>query len=116
MATYRHIANEIVRALAVLALVFLTFAHLPGSTVAATQDTVTAAVVSSFCGDAPGDSRAHAPCHACRVGGIGLPPPPCAAILAPVDTDRIGYFSAPAAIAAVERAVSASPRGPPALA
>jgi hypothetical protein len=82
---------EIVRALCVLALIFLSFGHAPQ--VAADQaSAVTAFGALSMCGDLPGDALGHAPCHACRIGaGADLPPPPetCARVALPVHSDFV---------------------------
>lgn len=68
--------QELVRALCVVALVFLNFGHAPlalGGEYAAAQQ------ASSYCGDpidGPSDAKAD-PCPACRIGaGVVLPPAP----------------------------------------
>lgn len=82
MAIARHIAGDIVRALAVLALVFLSYAHQPiGAVASSPQDVLTAAVTTSFCGGVPDDGKSHAPCHACRIGGGADLPPPCGGLI-----------------------------------
>lgn len=67
----RSIAMEMVRALCVLAVVFLNFAH-QAPVLAKSPPTELLAVASSlsFCGDGEAlpDSKGHAPCHACRLG------------------------------------------------
>lgn len=84
MATARHIAATIVRdlvaALVVLSLVFLSYAHQPVGAASLDQDVLTAVVSADFCGDSPADSS-HAPCHACRIGGGADLPPPCGGIV-----------------------------------
>lgn len=71
---------EVMRALAVLALVFLNFAHAPLAASGPIGDAWVATAASSFCGSPiGGDDREHAPCHACRIGGGADLPPPCAA-------------------------------------
>ncbi|MGN6490158.1 MAG: hypothetical protein ACTHLT_20355 [Devosia sp.] len=119
MATSRHIAAEllrdIARALAVLALVFLSYAHQPVS-VAAQHATLSAAVTADFCGGVPADSQSHAPCHACRIGGGADLPPPCEGLLhLPAVA---GPAFPPLAVAAFVVAPPDIPdaRGPPALA
>ena len=115
MALNRHIAAELVRALAVLALVFLSFGHQPAVAVAHDHEVLTAAVTSSWCGDSPVDTT-HAPCHACRIGGGADLPPPCGGIVhlplvsEPVFPERaaVAYVVAPPDIP--------DARGPPALA
>ena len=67
--------GEVMRALAVLALVFFNFGHAPA--VAAQAPGWTAIAFDGFCGDLPdGEDRGHAPCHACRIGGSAALPPP----------------------------------------
>ncbi len=112
----RLISIDILRALSVLALIFLSFAHAPAPDFAARQDVLTASVDFSFCGDDPaGTDDAHAPCHACRVLGSALPPPPCAAIAAPVATAPAAWFGAVVPTADHLVRLSAQPRAPPAL-
>lgn len=80
MTLTRQIADEVLKALAVLALVFLSFAHQP--TAANAGDLLLASQAGqglSFCGDAPDDEAGHAPCHACRSDLGTLPQPPCVA-------------------------------------
>jgi hypothetical protein len=75
VVTYRHIAADLVRALAVLALVFLSFSHQSIAVEPHDHGVLSAAVGTSFCGDAPEGDLGHAPCHACRIGnGAVLPP------------------------------------------
>lgn len=75
--TLRQMWIETLRAGLVLALVFLSFAHAPVSA-AAPHDILTAAIDQSYCGDVPdSDGKAHAPCHACRLGAAADLPPPC---------------------------------------
>lgn len=122
MTIGRHIAAELVRdiakALAVLALVFLSYAHQPiDAAHALDQNVLTASITADFCGDAAEDGKAHAPCHACRIGGgADVPPPPCAGI---IHLPRVAE-AAFAELAAVPYVVappdSADARGPPALA
>ena len=115
MAIDRHIAMELVRALAVLALVFLSFGHQPAAAVAHDHDVLTVAVTSSFCGDSPVDTT-HAPCHACRIGGGADLPPPCEGLVhlplaaepAFPELAAVAYFAAPPDIP--------DARGPPDLA
>jgi hypothetical protein len=66
---------EILRALLVLALVFLNFAHQPTFAAPSAQDVLTAVASQSFCGEPIADDGEHAPCHACRIAsGADLPP------------------------------------------
>jgi hypothetical protein len=77
---------EVVRALAVLAVVFLNFAHAPLTSAAPLGDVFAPVDVASFCGSPADDPADHAPCHACRIGsGADLPPaPPVVACAPPV--------------------------------
>jgi len=121
VAIYRHIAAEMVRdiasALAVLALVFLSYAHQPiNAAHALDHDVLTASITADFCGDAPEDGKVHAPCHACRIGGgADVPPPPCAGIEAPIAVASVTYFGATVRSPIVTEHGSSRPRGPPAL-
>jgi hypothetical protein len=66
---------ETVRALLVLALLFLNFAHQPAIALAPDHDVMSAVASQSFCGEPIADKGGHAPCHACRIGsGADLPP------------------------------------------
>lgn len=112
------IVQELLRALFVLALVFLNFAHQPIAVKAAPGDVLSLAQTLSFCGSPVSDQKSggHAPCHACRIGGAAdLPPAPelpvarCA--LADVAYGAMPILSLP------DRVVAAySARGPPSLA
>lgn len=115
MATHRHIAAELVRALAVLALVFLSYAHQPVAASPLDHDVLTVAVTASFCGDTPADSS-HAPCHACRVGSGADLPPPCEGLvhLPAVAEPAFPERAAVAFVVALPDIPNA--RGPPALA
>ena len=64
------------RALAVLALVFLSFAPIAGGGGA---DGYAASRGHDFCGTPPGDPGDHAPCHACRANPVVLPTAPAEA-------------------------------------
>lgn len=77
MTIARHIAADLIRAFAVLALVFLSFGHQPAGATHLDHDVLSAAVTASYCGDATDDGTPHAPCHACRIGGGADLPPPC---------------------------------------
>jgi hypothetical protein len=89
--------GELGRALAVLALVFFNFAHVPVAFSAVGTAPGWAGFQSS-CGDPRGGGdRDHTniPCHACRIGaGADLPlPPHCPAaqrLAAPVRFDLVG--------------------------
>jgi hypothetical protein len=115
VAIHRHIAAELVRAFAVLALVFLSFGHQPAAAVPSDHDVLTVAVTASFCGDAPADTS-HAPCHACRIGGGADLPPPCEGLihLPAVAEPAFPELAAVAYVVAPPDIPDA--RGPPALA
>jgi hypothetical protein len=76
MTSTRAILAEVTRALAVLALVFLSFAHQPAFA-APGFDGDTGGY--DFCGTPPDNPADHAPCHACRSKPVVLPPAPAAA-------------------------------------
>jgi hypothetical protein len=103
---------EIIRALAVLALVFLNFAHAP----LALAGEVSGAAV--FCGDAPADapdgSKAKEPCPACRIGeGVALPDVPCAVSRA-ARILPVAHADVTNAVVPSRRHTAAVARGPPA--
>lgn len=105
---------DVLRAALVLALVFLSFAHTPVAASAGHPDALTAAVDASWCGDAPdGDSKAHAPCHACRIGAGADLPPPCDIPLAPVTVADVAYGALPILHLPAEPLGHATARGPP---
>lgn len=117
MAINRHIAADLVRALAVLALVFLSYAHQPvGAAQALEHDVLTAAVTASFCGDAPEDGKAHAPCHACRIGGGADLPPPCEGLVHLPAVAEPAFAEAAAVAHVVPPPDIPDARGPPVLA
>lgn len=108
-----HIA-EVIRALAVLALVFLNFGHAPLS--AAPVDAGWSVAFQSICGDAPdGDTTGQSGCHACRIGsGADLPPvPPC--IAAPAAIAPVQYTWITPQPPAIVGYGLATARGPPVL-
>ena len=106
--------KDVVRALCVVALVFLNFGHVP---LAVGGESVAVAAAHSFCGhpiDGPGSGK-QGECQACRLGAsAALPSPPCA-VLAPEVAHQVHYV--PHRPAIVLRAVwrSAAQRAPPAL-
>ena len=82
MVLFRQIAAEVTKALVVLALVFLSFAHQPVALAGDEGDILgNPQVALSFCGGAPDDdgNASHVPCHACRFDLAPLPQPPCVA-------------------------------------
>jgi hypothetical protein len=105
--------REICLAAMVIALSFLSFAHVPVSAADGFR-----ATPDSWCGDplapAPAD---HAPCHACRIGnGADLPPPP--ATIEPVAfiVVPVAYLLVPGPVELPVHAQLAQPRGPPPIA
>lgn len=111
----RDIGREMIKALAVLALIFLSFAHQPITISLATDgDSGWTLADLSYCGAPPGeDGGGHLPCHACRVGGAALPPPPCAALDAPLEFTRAVFGIFDIAFAPQPLVTSANPRAPP---
>jgi hypothetical protein len=73
----RHMIGDLLRALSVLALVFLSFAHQPVAVSVAAPLSV-AALSDSYCGEHPAapSEKSHPRCEACRIGaGFDLVPP-----------------------------------------
>jgi hypothetical protein len=113
----RHIAIDLVRALGVLALIFLSFGHAPVPAATYGHEVLTAVVDLSFCGDAPaGNDGSHAPCHACRIGAGADLPPPCGGLLHVAVATTPDF--AETELAPVPRVATGLPeaRGPPRLA
>jgi hypothetical protein len=108
----RNMGIEVVRACVVLALIFLSFAHAPVTAAPAGPDTLTAALDMSYCGDTPDNPKAHAPCHACRIGGADLPPPCDIAVPVLVVAD-VAFGALPALHLPAEPLGTATARGPP---
>ena len=81
MGLFRSISADLLRAVLVLALLALNFAHAGAAPNAARNFALTgqAFVSAADCGaPEPMDGAAHAPCHACRIGAAAdLPPEPC---------------------------------------
>lgn len=105
--------REICLAAMVVALTFLSFAHVPAS--AADGFRITP---GSWCGDplapAPAD---HAPCHACRIGtGADLPPRPAAIEPVTFIVVPVAYLAPSRPVGLPVHAQLAQPRGPPAFA
>jgi hypothetical protein len=109
----RQIGSDIACAFVVLALVFLSFAHTPVSA-AAPHDVLTAAVDQSWCGDAPdSDGKAHAPCHACRLGAAADQPPPCDFALPARLVATVAYGALPVLHLPAKPLTQYAARGPP---
>jgi hypothetical protein len=108
--------REVVRALCVVALVFLNFGHAPlalaGGEFAVTPQ------ASMFCGD-PIDSPEGAkgnPCQACRIGASAdLPPPPGGTALAFRRASYIAYEVHAAPARDLRCFGAGGPRAPPAI-
>ena len=102
---------EFVRALALLALVFLNFAYVP----AVSAGSGFALDPLSYCGTpADGHDRTrHAPCTACRIGGDAGLVPPCPFVLRlPARGERLAPLARTASVDA--RPAHLPPaRGPP---
>ena len=112
MVATRSVMAEVVRALAVLALVFLSFAGSPA--VAAHGDHYTPAGYD-FCGTPPGNPVDHAPCHACRASPVVLPTAPAEAGPAFAVVDTCLHVSISNLNVRNWTRTPANPRAPPAL-
>ena len=69
--------RDILTALAVLALVFLNFAHSPGA-VAYDAELRPYLLAQNSIACLSDETRDHAPCEVCQLGGTALPEPPVA--------------------------------------
>lgn len=110
--------QEMVRALGVIALVFLNFGHVP----VAAQVVVAVAPIavsddSGLCSQVPDDRhQEHAPCQACRIAsGADLPPPPCSVEPAYRLIHPVYYPDDRPAVRRHAIWRNGAPRGPPAL-
>jgi hypothetical protein len=112
MVTARSMTAELVRALAVLALVFLSFVHQPAA--ATGNDGFTATSVHEFCGSPHDEPAGHAPCHACRADPAVLPAPPATAEPAFWLVAAAPCRDARDAVVRVDLRSPANPRAPPA--
>lgn len=87
---------DLLRACVVLALVFLSFAHAPIAATPGSPETLTAAIDMAWCGDAPDtESKAHTPCHACRLGAGADLPATCAVALPLRTVAQVRYGAMP---------------------
>lgn len=114
MSLWRVKLQEVVRALCVVALAFLSFGHAP---LAAGGEFVATPLASTFCGD-PIDNPAGAkanPCQACRIGaGAVLPPAPLPAAF--IATTTFVRYLAPVSFGLPRTNRShGRPRAPPAV-
>jgi hypothetical protein len=111
-----QIGSELVRALVVLALIFLSFAHVAPVQAAPSAFALTVTVDAAWCGDAQDDGTlAHAPCHACRLGSAADLPPPLQLPLAVRTVATTQYGPVPVLHLPGEPLGAASARGPPLL-
>lgn len=107
MSDARRNMMEAVRALCVLALLFLNFGHTQsawpvGYTGDLTPYLVSGHALDAFCQQTGQDNPQshHSPCHACRIGaGADLPPVPCVVAPAFVAMEPVAYGEPPAQIA-----------------
>ncbi|MGV3489784.1 MAG: hypothetical protein ACO1OG_00540 [Devosia sp.] len=115
MLSPRQIGSDVLRALVVLALVFLSFAHVSTASAAGMHGPVlSAGIDASWCGDESDDSAAHVPCHACRLGaGADLLPPADVPLILRV-VAAVSYGALPVLSLPSEPLGIASARGPPA--
>jgi hypothetical protein len=112
MISTRTVMVEVMRALAVLAIVFLSFA--PHAAVSAEGYSGHTSGYD-FCGTPPDNPVDHAPCHACRANPVVLPTAP--AVAGPAFAVAAVCPSVPNRglnVSPFERTV-ANPRAPPAL-
>lgn len=106
--------GETLRALVVLALFFLNFAHVPLT--AAPADAFVPLSIASICGDPINDDRnaAHAPCHACRIGAGADLPPACSVAEPAFAVAAVEYTPAGTPALRLSQRLRATARGPPA--
>ena len=112
MTSARTIIGEVVRAVAVLALVFLSFAPMPAI---AAHDGYGAAGIADYCGTPPVDRGSHAPCHACRANPVVLPTAPAQADPAFAVVPVCLNVSNQGLSVSLPERTPAYPRAPPAL-
>jgi len=122
MGTTGAMMKDAMRALLVLALVLFNFAHAPVSAAVGYDSALQpyllpAAAAFVDCGDEDEDGGiAHAPCHACRIGGAAdLPPAPDCAVILARTADTVTYACRAERGAANILAHSGEPRAPPAI-
>ena len=113
MLNARNMGIEVLRAFVVLALMFLSFAHAPVTAADAGPAVLTAALDMSYCGDLPDDPKAHAPCHACRIGGGADLPPPCAIAIPVAVVTSVAWGAMPSLSLPATPLHSFDARGPP---
>ena len=116
MTLARQMTVDVLRALCVLALVFLVLGHKPVLAQPLAADAGYAITsLNSFCGDAPDGQAGHAPCHACRLfTGLDLPPAPACAEPAFRPAVTLAWAEAPPVVPASPALPRAHPpRAPP---
>ena len=111
--TRARTGTEILRALLVLALIFLNFAHQPAMAAPSAGDVMTLVASQSFCGSPIADDTGHAPCHACRIGGGADLPPPCDIALPVAVLADVAYGAMPTLSLPATPIHSFDARGPP---
>tara|TARA_R100000365_G_scaffold3492_2_gene11682 strand:+ start:356 stop:790 length:435 start_codon:yes stop_codon:yes gene_type:complete len=117
MSLARDIGGEIIKALAVLAVVFLSFAHQPVAIATADDGLSYSLADLSFCGGSPeGDGAGHSPCHACRAGVADLPEAPCENEPAYTRFSQVRFSLADDLVAEQHAFSTRKSRAPPALA
>jgi hypothetical protein len=116
MASTGAVMRDVTRALLVLALVFLNFAHVPAGERTAYDAALTAYLLPATaivldCGESHEDD--HVPCHACRIGGAAeLPPTPCASTTLPIASSA-DYLALADNLSPTRQRPRATPRAPP---
>lgn len=111
----RHMTVDVLRALCVLALIFLVFGHKPVLADGPMPGAYLTTSLNSYCGDTPDGAGGHAPCHACRLFvGLDLPPPPAMPVPAYRAVVAFAYVLPPPAPVVLPDAPRAHPpRAPP---
>lgn len=105
---------ELVRALAVLALICLNFVHAPLAS-AGPYGGWTGIDAGDYCGDPlEDDDQAHAPCHACRIGGGADLPPACRILPPRLSEGALAYAAVASFVRDARYPGPVSARGPPA--
>lgn len=120
MADAGQILRELMRALCVLAVVFLNFGHAQATPIGYTSD-LTAYVLSDgalagYCLQTGQDNPQahHTPCHACRIGGSAdLPAPPALGLPVFFAVAQTAYGEQPRAVLAPSQPHIRGARAPP---
>jgi hypothetical protein len=108
------LARDLAAALAVLALVFLNFAHAPASDSVGYDGELRPYLLAQATPDCldTGD-RSHAPCEACQIGGTALPAAPAVAGGFLPFAQVADWAATPCAHPTMGRNPAAPARGPP---